>query len=241
MKRGKKRTIEEYNPWERLAEFDPELNESKHKQHAGTSYRYSLDNYCAWFQHGKLHKLSRAAQIDSWEQTAKFIGYKTRSHFKRMQFNEDYKTERILSYYEWALLWWDKNPPWIRFAFERNFAQIEAVLQCRRLGIALPHNSCLLNCKTKFIKYFVIYFICKRQNIDYETYFISTYGYKEMYPDVQLEYEFYLNRVESVVNAASYYTSVGFYGSHELGISFDDSAISEAYENTDMDAYDYLD
>lgn len=213
-KRGRKRVLADCDPWASLPIYTVEDNDRVFKQHVGGYYKYPLDNFTPWIKHGKLRRLPKEAQEECWAKVQTLITYRSTRHFGRVQ-SKTYQLDRILSFYEWSKIHWFRTPQWIRYSWECNFPGIEAVLQCRRWGIGLPHDNCLLNAKTKFIKYFIIYFVLKRDKISIEEHYISTAKKAvEMYPDVELEYVYYLNLVERALYATS--STSRFLGSEQL-------------------------
>jgi hypothetical protein len=115
----------------------------------------------------------------------------------------DEHIERILAYYEWQKLMWHKSPKECRYIFQRAFSDFLVVLQCRKFGIGLPHDNCLLNIRTKFVKYWKAYFICKRNNLTYEEYYVYKEGHLYIYPDVAAEYEMYFRTIEYALSACA--------------------------------------
>lgn len=134
-----------------------------------------------------------------WEMLEKYIKQFERKHFGMVfQIDQEYHMDRILALYEFFEKFWYKTPRWCLFVFRRAFSEIEAVLQCRRYGIALPHNGCILNFRTKFIHYFVLKFKLDRQKLSFQDHFLlSTGDYPK--PKQEKEYELYINLIDSLL------------------------------------------
>lgn len=206
----------ENDPWATMPTFRHDAIEDKlAREHTSTPYKYSLDNYTAYIQHELLHTLPRLSQVAAWNQVSKLVWYRERTHFKRAyQSNREFTQDRVVAFYDWANLWWFKNPPWIRFSYEKNFAGIEAVLQCRRLGVGLPHDTCLLNAKTKWINYFVIMQTLERQQVSFYSYWTAKTGRVFVPKNVEEEFFYYEHQIKMAIQLAVLNSSVGIVNAH---------------------------
>ena len=206
---GRKRDpLKEADPWSLLptsvnhkALFDSHLVGSKTE----------LDSLMCFYKHDKMKRLKRIHWDELYRLVSKFITYCELGNFKQFQTDEVHSI-RIIAYYEWQRLMVHKSPKWCRFTFQKAFADFLAVLQCRQYGIALPHDSCLLNVKTKFIKYFKFYFIAKRKKLSIPE-FITSYEQIRLHEDVLVEYEYYFRWVEQALLSCP---SAVYYGCEQL-------------------------
>jgi len=196
-KKGKIRDpLQEADPWAQLPEVLPDNIFREHLSSCNNTFDY----WMAFIKHGKINKLRRKQLDWLWNRTSTFISGCERKHFKMFQPVDEHQT-RMLAYYEYQKLMKHKSPKWCRYVFETAFADFLSVLQCRSFGIALPHGTCLLNSKTKFIKYWKYYFICKRNSLTIEEFIILYEKPVEVYPDVVREFKFYFTLVEQALQS----------------------------------------
>lgn len=166
----------------------------------------------------------RAASV-LWREVDKIVRRAERAHFKRCyqydtqgrSHSEGRHEDRVLAFYELARAFWHKSPGWVVVTYQRAFSEIEAVLQCRRIGIGLEDNGHILNFRTKFIKYFVLYFKVKRSAFkgDYESYY---HHENSRYPcDKHLtEYNLYVIQIEDCIRRCPTASVYGFGDEKEL-------------------------
>lgn len=190
-KTGRRRTCVELDPWATM----PRVQIDMFDEHI-VKCRTTHDILMCYYKHNLMDELSPARVKHLYSLTNVFITHCERGHFKRMHQTYDDHVDRILAYYEWQKLMWWKSPNECRFIYQKAFADFLAVLQCRKFGIALPHDNCLLNIRTKFVKYWKAYFICKRENLTWEEYYVYKEGHLFIYPDVAVEYELYFTKIE---------------------------------------------
>ena len=194
-KTGRRRTCRELNPWAKLPRDRVDLLE-EHLSVCNTNH----DLLMCYYKHDHMDELSPARVKHLYKLTADFIEFCDKGHFKRIHQTREDIMDRILAYYEWNKLMWHKSPKECRFIFQKAYSDFLAVLQCRKFGIALPNDTCLLNIRTKFVKYWKAYFICKRENMTWEEYYVYKEGHLYIYPDVAVEYEFYFAKIEWCLN-----------------------------------------
>lgn len=218
-KTGRRRTCKELNPWAKL----PQLYVDYFDEHL-ESCRTEFDELMCYYKHYKLDELGDHYRSKLWKLTDKFITFCEKGHFKKTFQDRDVHIDRILAYYEWQRLMSHKSPKECRFIFQKAFADFLAVLQCRKLGIALPHNNCLLNIRTKLVKYWKAYFICKRENLTIEEYYVYKQRHLYMYDDVWVEYQLFFSKIEMALSACE---SPIYVGCHELP--------TKTYEDTEQE------
>lgn len=200
--------LKEADPWSRLPKVLPEDIFRQHLSSCNTT----LDVLTTFVKHHRHNKLTGMQRDKLWQEVNTFITRCELSHFGIFQTKEEHEI-RVLAYYEWQMLMRHKTPKWCRYVFNTAFADFLCVLQCREYGIALPHNTCLLNVKTKFIRYFKYYFIAKRKNLDIEDFILLHEDLKELYDDVLTEYRYYFTLVEQ---ALQHCPSAVYYGCDKL-------------------------
>lgn len=197
-KTGRRRNLEERDPWARL----PKLKQDLFDEHIKVC-QTDHDILMCYYKHNHMYELSSYRISQLFKLTSIFIKHCERGHFKKVYQLDVAHTERILAYYEWQKLMWHKSPKECRFIFQKAFPDFLAVLQCRFLGIGLPHNNCLLNIRTKFVQYWKAYFICKREKLSIEEYYVLREGHLYMYEDVLVEFELYFRYIEYAISACS--------------------------------------
>jgi hypothetical protein len=225
-KTGRKRTLEERDPWAKLPQFRVDLLE-EHLKLCHTEH----DALMCYYKHNHMYELSSYKVNKLYRLTDIFINHCERGHFKKVYQLDIAHTERILAYYEWQKLMWHKSPKECRFIFQKAFPDFLAVLQCRFLGIGLPHDNCLLNIRTKFVEYWKAYFVCRRNNLSIEEYYVLREGHLYMYEDVLVEYELYFRMIEnalSVCQSSLFNVQADVEKLGSVSVFSEDSLLSEA-------------
>lgn len=192
-KTGRKRDLIESDPWARL----PDLYECLLDEHVQDS-KNNIDVLTAYYKHNELKHLHKSKHLQLWKLVNQLVSASERKHFGRLWQTQDAHLERVMAYYEWQKLMWHKAPRECRFIYQAAFPDFLVVLQCRQYGIGLPHDTCLLNIRTKFVKYFKDYFICLREGITYEDLYILK-GHKTLYEDVDREYAYYFAKIREAL------------------------------------------
>lgn len=143
-----------------------------------------------YYQFGFPELLREAQREQLWQQVSYIVKRCERSHFKRLYQDEDKHCTRILTFYELAQARWDKTPAWIISSYKYGFAEIEALIQLRQLGVSLDEydnkgvnvvSHPILQYRRWFVKVFVQYFTIERRKehdptFSYEKLYLERYG-----------------------------------------------------------------
>lgn len=165
-----------------------------------------IERYLPFYQYGREKLLKQSERDELWESVHKFVRRTELRHFRLLNQPEDFHMERILAFYELTKVRWNYSPGWICKAYMTAFSEIEALLQCRRLGIALDEDS-IMEYKKWYIKHFVEYFDFRRKNekegITFNTWYFRrkksfpTKAYKEIWDARTAQLEALINRCPS--------------------------------------------
>lgn len=165
-----------------------------------------IERYLPFYQYRREKLLAQSERDELWEGVHKFVKRTERRHFKMMNQPQDFHMERILAFYELSKVRWNYSAGWICKAYMTGFSEIEALLQCRRLGIALDEDS-IMEYKKWYIKHFVEYFDYRRKHekegISFNTWYwrrkgsYPTKAYKKIWDARTKQLENLINRCPS--------------------------------------------
>ena len=140
----------------------------------------SITKYLPAYQLRLEKMLTDEQRLSLWKRIEKHVRICERHHFKlitqpKYVFDDGYRLDRILAFYELAQEKWEKNPGWVCKAYFKGFAYIEAVLQLRRIGVGLQSSS-ILGYNRKYVKHFVLYFSYIRSGMDFDDWYARKYS-----------------------------------------------------------------
>lgn len=166
----------------KLTEYERNLLVHEHRCNESGSI---IQRGLPYYQYGRQSMLTESRREQLWTAISQVVKRVERKHFKRVYQEEDKHLDRVLAFYEFAEARWDKTPAWCITAFTHGFAEIEGLLQLRRLGISLSEYDKhfndivvfpILQYRRWFVKVLVQYFqIERRKELD------PSYSYYTLY------------------------------------------------------------
>jgi len=163
-------------------------------------------------------EVSERKKRELWDLAYKYVLRHERKQFKMAyQVDEDRTLDRILGFYEFVQTQWFRTPKWLLFVWHAASSEIEAVFQLRRYGIALQHDGCIMNYRTRFIKFFVILQRIAKEGVTYEEYHIRRY-HKYPTTGALYQFQFYKNQVEMVLSRTPQAIEILNWKEHDLSI-----------------------